>query len=177
MPVNNQEIADNQNPAKYILYYSSTFDGIYKRSYRTIIQSFRTQMKGLGAGSAFYLPQDQLNADLKEENLQVGMFIKILDGTVFWDDEYGSVGDELFIGTIDSITNDVFQGRTDRQGTIVFNEIGQYLSTQPLVWGEKKQIFNPIIEGRCFGNKKPDENDFETIVEDMETTDANSKLS
>lgn len=175
MPVDSQQEA-NINPAKYILYYSTTFGGSYKRSYRTIIQSFRTQMKGLGGGSAIYLPQSQLNSDIKTENLLPNMFIKILDGTKYWSEEYTSVGDELFIGTIESVTNDIFQGSEDRQGNIIFNEIGHYLATKPIIWNSKPQIFNPVLEGICYGNKSENDNSFESNPSLMATASSDSEF-
>lgn len=175
MPVQSNEKV-NLNPAKYILYYCESFGGTYKRSYRTIIQNFRTQMKGLGAGSATYLQQN-INGDVPKEDLKKGMFVKILDGTKFFEETYTSVGDEIFIGTIKSVTTDILQGSPDRQGSIILNEMGDYLSTIPINWTSKEQIFNPIVEGKCYGNRKESTNQFETNIADMAvTTEASSKF-
>lgn len=154
--------------AKYGVYVSDTLAGPYTLNKRLIVQNFRTQLRGLGSCGCIILPKDQINEQINQ-TVKEGMFVKILDCTTFFEDTYGSVGQELFVGVISSVTTDVYDGKDDDKGYAQIDEIGQYYAKLPIIWPSKPQVFNPIVEGTAYGNKKPDDLLFETKLADMAT--------
>jgi hypothetical protein len=165
MPVTNQN--QEQAPfAKYSVFISDSYGGTYKLNKRCIIQNFRTQLRGLGSAGITILPKNQINEQLTD-TIKEGQFIKILDTTQYFETEYNSVGKELFFGTISSVTVDTYEGKDDDRGYAQVDEIGHYYNRKPIIWASKPQVFNPIVSGTAYGNKKVDELQFETLLDNM----------
>lgn len=169
MPVTNLTSTTNNNgKGKYGLFICDTFGGTYRLFRRCIIQNFRTQLRGLGSCGVTIVPKDQINENVNEE-LKAGQFVKILDTSIYTQNEYTSVGDELFIGTVKSVTYDIYENKVDEKGYAQIDEIGHHYSKIPIIWYSKAQVFNPIVGGIAYGNKKPDESNFETNLASMAT--------
>lgn len=165
MPVTNEN--ELKTPfAKYGVFTSATYGGTYTLNKRIILNNFRTQLRGLGSAGFTILPKDQVNDPSTQEVVE-GHFVKILDTTQFFEEEYSSVGDEVFFGRISSVTFDVYEGKNDQKGQGAADEIGVFFQKKPIVWTSKPQVFNPIVSGVAYGNKSPSGEGFESLVSAM----------
>jgi hypothetical protein len=132
---------------------------------RLIPISFRTQNKGLGAATFTLVrrglrsaPSDWIDSFASDP--RGDLFVKIYDNNYFQNvnDPQGL----LWVGTLAGVTQQVLKGTDDSIGVATANEIGWYLSQQPLRDGyaddqgqnlSHPPAFNPIRDGKYYLNR------------------------